>query len=60
VIGSEKPCELYFHIGIVRGNKRQVNDYFSGDDSMIVDRGLDDFTGFMAKEMLSPFFEPLL
>jgi hypothetical protein len=40
MIGSEKPCKLYFHISIVRANKRQVNDYFSGDD----------FTGFGEQE----------
>jgi hypothetical protein len=30
VIGSEKSCGTYFHNNIVRGNKRQVNDYFRG------------------------------
>lgn len=28
MIGSEKTGRLGFHVGIVRANKKQVNDYF--------------------------------
>jgi hypothetical protein len=28
MIGPEKACKLDFHVGIVRANKMQVNDYF--------------------------------
>lgn len=30
MIWSEKACETYFHHIIVKGNKRQVNDYLVG------------------------------
>ena len=35
MIGSEKACELDFHIGIVRANKMQVNDNFGGAEIMV-------------------------
>ena len=35
MIGSEKACELDFHIGIVRANKMQVNDNFGGAEFMV-------------------------
>jgi hypothetical protein len=28
MIGPEKACKIYLHVGIVRANKMQVNDYF--------------------------------
>src|SRR4030066_1804488 len=30
VIWSKKAGKLYFHMSIVRGNKRQVNDFYGG------------------------------
>ena len=30
MVGSEKACKFDFHVGIVRANKMQVNDYFGG------------------------------
>jgi len=69
VIRPEKACEIYFHIGIVRANKRWVNDIFGYaiflDDEpklpLHTDLGIDPpILNFVQADTISPLMRLLI